>query len=161
MKIKTCLLIKNVYKEMRQEKGLHRRCVEIYSRSASSGPDCRHSQFLQLSNVIVGSTCKFLKPIAMNKLIFTLLASLVMLSLSAQRVDLDRFNFTASFREFPDEPLPKEYKTYNVRIEAAPSLGLGYSTAGLENNINIDRKSTRLNSSHLSISAADFCLKKK
>jgi hypothetical protein len=30
------------------------------------------------------------------------------------------------------------YKTYNVRLEASPSLGLGYSTANLANSINIE-----------------------
>lgn len=74
----------------------------------------------------------------MNRLIFTLFAFIVACSVSAQRVDLDRFNFTASYREFPDEPLPTAYKTFNVRIEAAPSLGLGYSTVNLENSVLID-----------------------
>ena len=74
----------------------------------------------------------------MKKLILVLLTSFVFTSIFAQRVDLDRFNFSASFRDFPDDPLPSEYKTYNVRIEAAPSLGLGYSAANLENMISIE-----------------------
>jgi hypothetical protein len=41
-------------------------------------------------------------------------------SVFAQRVDLDRFNFTASFRDFPDEPLPNEYKTYNIVSKHPP-----------------------------------------
>ncbi|HJS55277.1 MAG TPA: hypothetical protein VJ765_12065, partial [Chitinophagaceae bacterium] len=74
----------------------------------------------------------------MKKLILVSCTSLIFASLCAQRVDLDRFNFTASYRDFPDEPLPDEYKTYNVRIEASPSLGLGYSITNLENLISIE-----------------------
>jgi hypothetical protein len=55
----------------------------------------------------------------------------------AQRVDLDRFNFTVSYRDFPEEPLPSEYKTFNLRIEVAPSLGYlnlgdGFTIDGLK-----------------------------
>lgn len=74
----------------------------------------------------------------MKKLLFTLSTILFFATVFAQRVDLDRFNFTASFRDFPDEPLPEEFKTYNIRIEAAPSLGLGYSAYNLENMIEIE-----------------------
>ncbi|MDP4292520.1 MAG: hypothetical protein Q8908_15685 [Bacteroidota bacterium] len=56
----------------------------------------------------------------------------------AQRVDLDRFNFSVSYRDFPENPLPQAYKTYNVRLEASPSLGLGYSVLNLENNILVE-----------------------
>lgn len=51
-----------------------------------------------------------------------MLAAICCQSLFAQRVDLDKFGFTASFRNFPDDPLPDAYRTYNVRIEAVPSL---------------------------------------
>ena len=77
----------------------------------------------------------------------------VALSVSAQRVDLDRFNFTASYREFPDEPLPLAYKTFNVRIEAAPSLGLGYSTGNLENSIFIDGLKKVTGTGHVTVLA--------
>src|SRR3712207_7201827 len=46
--------------------------------------------------------------------------------------------------------------TYRVRIVAANGAG---SSAGAE--VVLDRKSTRLNSSHANISYAVFCLKKK
>ena len=74
----------------------------------------------------------------MKKPLLILLNTLVFSSVFAQRVDLDRFNFTASYRDFPNEPLPAEYKTYNIRIEASPSLGLGYSASNLENMISIE-----------------------
>lgn len=74
----------------------------------------------------------------MTKLIFTLFFTMVLLSGLAQRVDLDRFNFSATYRDFPEEPLPEAYKTFNVRIESAPSLGLGYNTESLENLVIIE-----------------------
>jgi hypothetical protein len=78
---------------------------------------------------------------------------MIFASVFAQRVDLDRFNFTASFRDFPDEPLPNEYKTYNIRIEASPSLGLGYSASNLENLINIEGLKKVTGTGHITIIA--------
>src|SRR5438045_8070432 len=47
-------------------------------------------------------------------------------------------------------------------LVACPSRAmLGHGEVGLERNRRPDRKSTRLNSSHLGISYAVFCLKKK
>ncbi|HKC34701.1 MAG TPA: hypothetical protein VKB95_01525 [Chitinophagaceae bacterium] len=89
----------------------------------------------------------------MKKLVLTLITSLFFVSIFAQRVDLDRFNFTASYRDFPNEPLPNEYKTYNVRIEAAPSLGLGYSAANLENLVNIEGLKKVNGTGHITILA--------
>src|SRR5258705_9856848 len=42
-----------------------------------------------------------------------------------------------------------------------PALGIGHDDPFLDGIENRDRKSTRLNSSHLGISYAVFCLKKK
>jgi hypothetical protein len=89
----------------------------------------------------------------MKKLVLTLYTSLLFTSAFTQRVDLDRFNFTASFRDFPDEPLPIEYKTYNIRIEASPSLGLGYSAANLENLVNIEGLKKVMGTGHITIIA--------
>src|SRR3712207_8765915 len=44
---------------------------------------------------------------------------------------------------------------------AAVELGLPYLSAFLNSDLQVDRKSTRLNSSHANISYAVFCLKKK
>jgi hypothetical protein len=74
----------------------------------------------------------------MKKVTFTFFGCLLGITLFAQRVDLDRFNFTASYRDFPDEPLPAAYRTFNVRIEASPTLGLSYTTGTLENIIRIE-----------------------
>ena len=89
----------------------------------------------------------------MKKPILILCTSLLFASTFSQRVDLDRFNFTASFRDFPDEPLPNEYKTYNIRIEASPSLGLGYSVSNLENMISIEGLKKVTGTGHITIIA--------
>ena len=89
----------------------------------------------------------------MKKLIPAFLACFIIHSSFAQRVDLDRFNFTASYRDFPDDPLPVDYKTYNVRIEATPSLGLGYSSSNLENIINIEGLKKVTGTGHITIIA--------
>ncbi len=86
------------------------------------------------------------------KKIFTLVAFILFISsVIAQRVDLDRFNFSVSYRDFPEDPLPEMYKTYNIRLEASPSLGLGYSTANLTNNIQIEGLRKVEGTGHISI----------
>jgi hypothetical protein len=73
------------------------------------------------------------------KKLFTLSGFILFISVVyAQRVDLDRFNFSVSYRDFPENPLPEAYKTYNVRLEASPSLAPGYSVQNLENNILVE-----------------------
>ncbi len=76
--------------------------------------------------------------ISMKKLIALLALTLFISAVYAQRVNLDRFNFTVSYRDFPENPLPEAYKTYNIRMEASPSLGLGYTAANLASNISIE-----------------------
>src|SRR5437899_7937739 len=64
------------------------------------------------------------------------------------------FPYTTLFRSY----VPAEHSARVPRIcgGGAQAANRGFSTAG-----NLDRKSTRLNSSHLGISYAVFCLKKK
>src|SRR5262245_62753970 len=52
-----------------------------------------------------------------------------------------------------------ELGTWLARVEEA--LRRAYRPHGFNFGMNLDRKSTRLNSSHLGISYAVFCLKKK
>src|ERR1035441_10782795 len=49
----------------------------------------------------------------------------------------------------------------NARLLVNRTLPRSYRSASKVNRTSIDRKSTRLNSSHLGISYAVFCLKKK
>src|SRR5690242_21141342 len=68
--------------------------------------------------------------------------------------------FLADFVE--PEALPDEYvkgKIYASNVSHAPMAK--YSNMIRVGNMEVDRKSTRLNSSHMSISYAVFCLKKK
>src|SRR5256885_642883 len=50
---------------------------------------------------------------------------------------------------------------FRVRRADGSALWTGGSLRGADGKVQIDRKSTRLNSSHLVISYAVFCLKKK
>src|SRR5690348_17878777 len=47
------------------------------------------------------------------------------------------------------------------KITKSDKFGIASAEFGLADEVNLDRKSTRLNSSHPSISYAVFCLKKK
>lgn len=87
----------------------------------------------------------------MKKLLTLAFLSLIIVVVKAQRVDLDRFNFSVSFRSFPQNPLPEAYKTYNVRIEASPSLGLGYTAANLANTILIEGLKKTEGTGHITI----------
>ena len=89
----------------------------------------------------------------MKKILLAFIVCLSFISLIAQRVDLDRFNFTASYRDFPDEPLPAAYRTFNVRIEAAPSLGLGYMAANLEAMVRIEGLKKVTGTGHVTVLA--------
>ena len=53
----------------------------------------------------------------MRKLSFTLILIISTAALCAQNVDLDRFSFTARYRNLPNRPLDTSYKTYSVSLE--------------------------------------------
>src|SRR3712207_8342677 len=67
------------------------------------------------------------------------------------------FPYTTLFRSFPDEVPPEGWRELRV---GTPQ---GMVTLRREGGavVCVDRKSTRLNSSHANISYAVFCLKKK
>src|SRR5690348_17767735 len=76
------------------------------------------------------------------------------------------FNDTATTEIYTlslHDALPIYKRNERGFIQRADALGLRYTPAQTIDgfNISIDRKSTRLNSSHPSISYAVFCLKKK
>src|SRR5207249_11966767 len=58
------------------------------------------------------------------------------------------------------DPIAIGYRGYTIYTMPPPSGG-GVTLAEIVNVMEGDRKSTRLNSSHVSISYAVFCLKKK
>jgi hypothetical protein len=55
----------------------------------------------------------------------------------AQRVDLDRFNFSANFRNLPSEPLDTSYKTYTVFLETGPMMRLLNQEDEFSNRVDI------------------------
>jgi len=65
-------------------------------------------------------------------------AILVFLSVAsyAQKVDLDRFNFTFAYRNLPNEPLSPEYNTYSVKLNS--SLGLRSQFDDVRELISVD-----------------------
>src|SRR2546422_4147504 len=74
------------------------------------------------------------------------------------------FPYTTLFRSWEDQDMDLEHlyhsKTMSLYGEAFYKFGYKGKTLWTE-NIDLDRKSTRLNSSHGYISYAVFCLKKK
>ena len=90
-------------------------------------------------------------PIFMKRISTLFIFLFIVIFVQAQRVDLDKFNFTVSYRNFPAEPLPQAYKTFNIRIEAAPSLGIGYSTSNLTNDILIEGLKKTEGTGHITV----------
>src|SRR2546426_5369660 len=68
------------------------------------------------------------------------------------------FPYTTLFRSLAEANAPGFAPGIQVRLSV---LKPGEKTAAFRHNATEDRKSTRLNSSHLVISYAVFCLKKK
>src|SRR5256885_10880587 len=69
------------------------------------------------------------------------------------------FPYTTLFRSVPEEHRGPQVEREHVLDVGHVPLGRGLVEAELP--LEVDRKSTRLNSSHLVISYAVFCLKKK
>jgi hypothetical protein len=90
-------------------------------------------------------------PIFMKRTSTLFIFLFIVVLAQSQRVDLDKFNFSVSYRNFPAEPLPQAYKTYNIRIEAAPSLGIGYSTSSLTNEILIEGLKKTEGTGHITV----------
>ena len=89
----------------------------------------------------------------MKKLISTLIVLNIVALAFAQRVDLDKFSFSAIYRNFPSDPLNEAYKTYNVRIEAAPSVQGGLNMAYLMDGIDIQGLKKVTGTGHITIIA--------
>src|SRR2546427_8476038 len=71
------------------------------------------------------------------------------------------FPYTTLFRSPPLGRLPFEQRDVRVPRQGGHAEPVLLPCQYLEGHSNVDRKSTRLNSSHSQISYAVFCLKKK
>src|SRR2546426_7596780 len=71
------------------------------------------------------------------------------------------FPYTTLFRSYRDSPRRPRRQRDAVRGSHARAACAGHAGARRARRAPADRKSTRLNSSHLVISYAVFCLKKK
>ncbi len=71
------------------------------------------------------------------KACFSLLLLLTYFSLPAQKVDLDRFHFTAQYRNFPNVQLDKEYVTYNLSFGGSPITKAFMMEDDLDRSINL------------------------
>ncbi|MDX2045481.1 MAG: tetratricopeptide repeat protein [Chitinophagaceae bacterium] len=89
----------------------------------------------------------------MKKLTLAICFLVTLVAVKAQRVDLDKFKFTTAYRNFPSDPLPQEYKTYHVRIEAAPSVEAGINMNNLVNAVDITGLKKVTGTGHVTILA--------
>src|SRR5258707_8107604 len=70
------------------------------------------------------------------------------------------FPYTTLFRSSDGSLVGKLQRQNGAAVAQGEQVVLGHRVARVEDNL-LDRKSTRLNSSHANISYAVFCLKKK
>src|SRR5207247_10861594 len=104
------------------------------------------------------STCSFLPPTPFSLFLFLfLIPRLPPRSTLFPYTTLFRSILNPLFQQFPDHPGLAHYIIHANDSPRLASLGLDAA----RRYANIDRKSTRLNSSHEWISYAVFCLKKK
>src|SRR5688572_30991700 len=99
-------------------------------------------------------------PFAWKRSVVVLLLFFFVMTLAPQPAEACGPHFTDAifvFQKHPDDPLEK-FARGNIGV-LQPTYARSYLVAAYRNLI--DRKSTRLNSSHSQISYAVFCLKKK
>src|SRR5215471_13116344 len=64
--------------------------------------------------------------------------TLMCLSLMAQKVDLDKFYFTATYTELPRHPLDPSYRTFSVHVETGQLCRMAMPVNELGQNVFID-----------------------
>src|SRR3712207_8869219 len=79
---------------------------------------------------------------------------------AALQADLDRAALPCLARAAHDL-VERDEVGRAAQVRGEPAFGEGAETAAEVADVRVDRKSTRLNSSHANISYAVFCLKKK
>jgi len=74
----------------------------------------------------------------MKKPLLLYILTLISLTLAAQKVDLDRFYFTATYIDLPRKALDPSYRTYSVRVETGRLARMDMHNDNLENEVLID-----------------------
>ena len=74
----------------------------------------------------------------MKKICLLLILASVMQFGFSQKVDLDKFYFTASYRDLPRKGLDPSYNTFNVKMDAGFITKLAFNNEKLEQQITID-----------------------
>lgn len=73
----------------------------------------------------------------MKRLPLVALLAIAAVVCNAQKVDLDKFNFTFDYRDLPLNPLSPEFKTYSTVFSASPQIRNLYES-GIDDKVNID-----------------------
>lgn len=60
------------------------------------------------------------------------------LGLAAQRTDLDRYSFTASYRDLPKWPIDSSFHTYDFQVQTGPAMEMILRREKPENNLFIE-----------------------
>jgi hypothetical protein len=88
---------------------------------------------------------------SMNRLFLVIALFLLSLSGTAQRVDLDRFNFSGSYRDLPRRPLDSNYRTYSVSFELGPAFRAFSRSENLDNQVYLDGWKRLSGSAHIQV----------
>jgi len=70
--------------------------------------------------------------------IISLVIVVLGLSVHAQKVDLDKFYFSASYRDLPRQPLDTSYHTFSVRAETGPLSKLVIRSAEVQERVRME-----------------------
>ena len=68
-----------------------------------------------------------------------------------QKVDLDKFYFTASYRELPSQPLDTSYHTFSVSAESGPLTKVAVKPVEMEQRVMMDGWKRLQNGAHLQV----------
>lgn len=87
----------------------------------------------------------------MKKTILLVTAIVTASILTAQKVDLDRFNFRYVTRVLPSNPLPEDYKTYQFNIASSASVREVYNDDRIKQTLTINGLKQSDGKSHITI----------
>jgi hypothetical protein len=73
----------------------------------------------------------------MKRLLFIATSVVAACSVQAQKVDLDRFNFTFEYRNLPSTPLDSTYKTFSVSVDASENVENSMGAGAISSRVNL------------------------